>query len=363
MARKTAATNGSKAAAKARTEERDGVLDVTIILAEGGYASTAIAPVEVFQSAGLLWNSLCGSPPAPSFRVRTASADGAPVRSACSVGLLPDCSITDIERSDIVVVPSCGQDALPSVGESPLLPWLRKMYDGGAYLASVCSGVVFLAECGLLDGRQATTHWALAEALRERYPNVRWRPEQFVTEDGRVFCSGGVYAAIDLSLYLVQKFCGHEVALQCAKSLLVSMPRSRQSGYAVLPLSRPHGDDQVKKAEEYMQRHLEGDVTIAKLADRVGMSPRNFMRRFKAATGRLPNAYLQMLRISAAKEMLEEWRLPVQNICETIGYEDVAYFRDIFKRHTGMTPAQYRSSFAPLRVVRGEPVAGMHSND
>jgi transcriptional regulator GlxA family with amidase domain len=223
--------------------------------------------------------------------------------------------------------------------------------------------VVLLAACGLLDGRQATTHWAVADSLRERYPKVRWHPEQFVTEDGRVFCSGGVYAAVDLSLYLVEKFCGHEIALQCAKSLLVSMPRNRQSGYAVLPLSRPHGDDRIKKAEEYMQRHFEGDVTMERLADQLGMSPRNFVRRFKAATGRLPTAYLQMLRISTAKEMLEDGRLPVQNICETIGYENVAFFRDVFKRHTGMTPAQYRSSFAPLRVGRGEPVAGMHSND
>jgi len=364
MARKDAATKGSKAAAKGHAKNHHGVLDVTIVLLEGGYASTAIAPVEVFQSAGLLWNSLRGNPPQPRFRVRTATIDGAPVRSACSVGLLPDCSIGEIEHSDIVVVPSCGKDAtLPGVRESPLLPWLKKMYDGGAYLASVCSGVVFLAECGLLDGRQATTHWAVAESLRERYPKVRWHPEQFVTEDGRVFCSGGVYAAVDLSLYMVEKFCGHEIALQCAKSLLVSMPRSLQSGYAVVLLARPHGDDRVKKAEEYMQRHFEGDVTIETLADKLGMSPRNFVRRFKAATGRLPNAYLQMLRIAAAKEMLEEGRLPVQNICETIGYENVAFFREVFKRHTGMTPAGYRSSFAPLRVGRGGPVTGMHSND
>jgi len=95
----------------------------------------------------------------------------------------------------------------------------------------------------------------------------------------------------------------------------------------------------------------------------LGMSPRNFMRRFKAATGRLPNAYLQMLRIAAAKEMLEEGRLPVQNICETIGYENIAFFRDVFKRHTGMTPAEYRRSFAPLRVGRGELMSGVHTND
>ena len=364
MASRHRARKGAKAAVTEHAKDDNNVLDVTIVLLEGGYASTAIAPVEVFHSAGLLWNALRGNPPQPRFRVRTASLDGSPVPTAYSVGLLPDCAIRDIERTDIVVIAASGQDiAMRIARESALLPWVKQMYDAGAYIASVCTGVVFLAESGLLDGRQATTHWAVADVLRERYPNVRWQPEQFVTEDGRVLCSGGVYAAIDLSLYLVEKFCGHELALQCAKSLLVSMPRSRQSGYAVAVLARPHGDDRVKKAEEYMQRHFERDVTTETLADQLGMSPRNFVRRFKAATGRLPNAYLQMLRIAAAKEMLEAGRLPVQNICETIGYENAAFFRDVFKRHTGMTPAEYRSSFAPLRLGRGEVMAGMPSND
>ena len=105
----------------------------------------------------------------------------------------------------------------------------------------------------MLDGKRATTHWGLADILGERYPKVRWQPEQFVTEDGRLFCSGGVYTAIDLSLYLVEKFCGHEIALQCAKSLLLSMPRGRQSGYSVVQLSRPHSDEKIRQSEEYLQ--------------------------------------------------------------------------------------------------------------
>src|SRR5262249_18005113 len=149
-----------------------------------------------------------------------------------------------IEHTDVIIVPASGLDLRDQIARNTkLVPWLRQWHARGAYIAGVCTGVGFLAEAGLLDGRNATTHWAVADEMRRRYPAVRWEPEQFVTEDGSVLCSGGVYAAIDLSLYLVEKFCGHEVALQCAKSLLVSMPRSRQSGYAVLPLSRPHTDD------------------------------------------------------------------------------------------------------------------------
>src|SRR5262245_46892595 len=180
------------------------------------------------------------------------------------------------------------------------------------------------------------------------------------TEDGRIFCSGGVYAAIDLSLYLVEKFCGHEIALKCAKSLLLSMPRGRQSGYSVVQLSRPHSDEKIRETEEYLQQHFDGDISIDRLAERVGMGPRNFIRRFKAATGRVPGTYLQMLRVSAAKEMLETGRSSIQTVSSKIGYEDIGFFRNLFKRHTGMTPGEYRERFSQMRFERGELVAERH---
>ena len=236
----------------------DAVLDVTVVLLEAGYASTAIGPIEVFHSTGVLWNALHGEAPQPRFRVRIASIDGASVTSLCSLGLTPELAIDDIDQTDIIIVSSTGLEVQDWIARNPtLLPWLRKWHSRGAYIAGICTGVAFLAESGLLDGRQATTHWAVADILRQRYPKVVWRPEQFVTEDGRVLCSGGVYASIDLSLYLVEKFCGHETALQCAKSLLLSMPRNRQSGYSVLPLSRPHSDEKIRQTEEYLQHHFD----------------------------------------------------------------------------------------------------------
>jgi transcriptional regulator GlxA family with amidase domain len=337
----------------------DAVLDVTVVLMEAGYASTAIGPIEVFHSAGLLWNWLNGKAVQPRFRVRTASIDGASVTSLCALGLTPQVAIQDVRRTDIIILPASGWDVLDRIAQTtPLLAWLRKWHARGAYIAGICAGVAFLAESGLLDGRQATTHWALADGFRLRYPKVRWQPDHFVTEDDRVLCSGGIYASIDLSLYLVEKFCGHEIALQCAKSLVVGMPRSRQSGYAVLPLSRPHGDEKIRRAEEYLQAHFEREVPIDGLAAEVGMGPRNFIRRFKAATGRLPGAYAQILRVTAAKELLERGAASIQAVCSTVGYEDVAYFRGLFKRHTGMTPAEYRKRFAQMSCQRAELAHG-----
>jgi len=334
-------------------------IDVTIILLDGGYASTAIAPLEVFHSAGLLWNWLKGEPSEPRFRVKVASPGGRMVKSLCNLGIKPECALEDIKHTDIVVISASAWDLQEKIMQhTAIISWLKKMHQQGAYLASVCSGAAYVAETGLMDGREATTHWGVVDMLRERYPNVRWRPEHFVTEDGRICCSGGVYASIDISLYLVEKFCGHEIALKCAKSLLVGLPRTSQSGYSVVPLSRPHSDPRIRKAEEHLRAHFREDVGIDALAERAAMSPRTFIRRFKAATGRMPGEYLQLMRISAAREMLEKDALPVQAVCERVGYADANFFRTLFKRHTGMTPAEYRSRFAPMEYGRGEMAVG-----
>ena len=135
------------------------------------------------------------------------------------------------------------------------------------------------------------------------------------------------------------------------------MPRGRQSGYAVLPLSRPHDDERIREVEDWLRQNFDRDVSIERLAERAGMGARNFIRRFKTATGRLPGAYVQMLRISAARDLLERGTPSIQAVCSKIGYEDVAFFRSLFKRHTGMTPAEYRSRFAAMSFDRGELTA------
>ena len=332
------------------------MLDVTVVLLDDGLSSTAIMPVEIFHSAGSLWNALHDEEATPAFRVTTVSVDGGTVQSPYGLGLSPQKSIADITRTDIVIIPTSGLELdLKLVENSALLPWLRMHYEQGAYIAGVCMGAAYLAEAGLLDGRVATTHWAVAADLAARWPNVCWRPDLFVTDDARLLCSGGVYAAADISLYLVEKLCGHEVALKCAKALLLPMPRLSQSGYAVLPIGRPHANPRIRDVEVYLQDRFREGVSTQNLADRAGMGARTFVRHFKAATGRAPEAYLQALRIEAAKAILERDATPIQRVSSAVGYDDVAFFRGLFKRTTGMTPGEYRAHFAPL-CVRGHTV-------
>ena len=334
----------------------DALIDVTIVLFDGGYSSTTIAPLEVFHAAGLLWNRLHGEPERPRFRVRSATVDGRPVTSTYGLGLTPQCAIDEVRRTDLILLTSPHQNAYESiVRKTSLVPWMRSAYEQGTLVGGVCSGVAFVAESGLLDDRRATTHWALADTYRERYPRVRWHPEHFVTEDERIVCGGGMYASLDLSLYLVEKLCGHEIALQCAKSLVVGLPRHLQSGYAVVPLARPHGDERVKQAELLLQGSFDrNDTSVEEVAEQLAMSSRTLLRRFKAATGHVPGEYVHLLRVAAARGLLESGSAPVQKVAEAVGYEDVASFRQIFKRHTGMTPADYRSRFGPLAVTHAD---------
>lgn len=334
------------------------MLDVTVLLLNDNFASTALGPIEVFYSAGSLWTALRGGSPEPRFRVSVASLAGEPVRSPYGVELSSGVSMDAIEHTDLIIVPASGLDLdAQLLRHAAMLPWLRDWYRKGAYVAGICSGAAYLAEAGLLDGRQATTHWAVAERYAERYPKVRWRADLFITEDERVLCSGGVYAAIDLSLYLVEKFCGHEIAVQCAKALLVDMPRIHQSGYAVLPLSRPHADAAIRAVEEHMRLNFARELPIERLAGRANMSSRNFVRRFKAATGRLPGHYLQMLRIDVAKGMLEEGIRTVQAVSSAVGYDDIAFFRKLFRRFTGLTPVEYRAKFGGAARVHTDPAS------
>jgi len=329
-------------------------LDVTIVILDNGYTSTAIGPLEVFYSAGRLMQFLLGNPEQPRFNVRVASIDGNPITSVYGISIVPHCGIEDVRQTDLVLITASHSCLLERfAASSPIVQWLRAAHESGSYLAGVCSGVALIAETGLLDNHRATTHWGVAEQYRKRYPKVRWQPEHFVTEDGGLFCGGGVYAAMDLSLYIVEKFCGHEIALECAKSLMVAPPRNLQSGYAVAQLSRPHDDEKVKKIEQLLQSRFDKEISMEAVAAEHAMSPRNLLRRFKAATGHLPGEYLQILRISAARQLLERGRAPVQKVAATVGYEDSSYFRGIFKRHTGMTPSEYRNRFGPLVINSG----------
>lgn len=322
------------------------MIEVTVLFLDETFSSTAIGPMEVFKHAGALWNFLTGTEADPRFHVTTASADGRAVRCDGPIYIQPDTSIAKIRKSELIFIPTTGVSVDDVVERNAaVVPWLKRWHKRGVPIASVCSGVGLVAATGLLDGRRATTHWGLAERFRQKYPRVKWMPELMVTEDRGFYCGGGVHAALDLSLYLVEKFCGHDIALQTAKALLIETPRAWQAGFAVVPLKTEHSDDSISSAQEWLHENFHRTFPLEAPAHRVGMSLRNFVRRFKQATGDSPLIYLQKLRIAAAKRLLEGDHRTMQEISDAVGYQDVAYFRQLFQRHTGASPSAYRRRF------------------
>jgi transcriptional regulator GlxA family with amidase domain len=322
------------------------MIDVTVLLLDQTFSSTAVGPMEVFQHAGFLWNHLTGKPVQRRFQVKLASADGDMVQCDGPIRIEPMAAIDDIRKTDLIFIPTTGL-SIDDVVErnAAVVPWLKRWHKRGAAIAGVCSGVGLLAATGLLDGKRATTHWALAERFRQKYPNVKWMPELMVTEDHGFYCGGGVHAALDLTLYLVEEFCGHEVAMESAKALLIETPRAWQAGFAVVPLKMEHNDEAISVAQDWLHKNFHRPFPLEAPAHRAGMSLRNFVRRFKQATGDSPLEYLQKLRIAAAKRLLESNHRTMQEISHAVGYQDVAFFRVLFQRHTGVSPSAYRERF------------------
>ncbi|GHC21058.1 MULTISPECIES: GlxA family transcriptional regulator [Aidingimonas] len=321
--------------------------DVTVVLVAGGAPSTAVAPIEVFNSAGILWNELYGQPAHPLFRLQTVSLDGRAVQTGFGLHLDPDGCIDDVGNTDLIVLAAVGVDiASAAPAHACLYPWLRHWHRQGTWIAGACAGTALIAESGLLDDQVATTHWGVVETCRRRYPRVRWQPERILTEANHVVCGGGVYAAVDLSLYLVEKCYGHRIALQTAKALVLETPRTWQIGYAAEPPNASHGDERIAQAQEWLFRHFDQPLSINRLAAQACMSPRNFGRRFKTATGQTPMAYVHQLRINVARQLLESERRTVQEVSGAVGYGDVTYFRELFRQQTGMSPQAYRRRYA-----------------
>ena len=322
------------------------MIDVSILFLNETFSSTAVGPMEVFRHAGSLWNLLAGKQQTPRFRVTTASVNGKAVDCDGFIQIKPNAAIDDIRKADLIFIPTTGL-SIDDVVErnAPVVPWLKRWHERGAEIASVCSGVGLVAETGMLNGRRATTHWALAERFREKYPKVKWMPELMVTEDHEFYCGGGVHAALDLSLYLVEKFCGHDIAMQSAKAMLIDTPRAWQAGFAVVPLKTEHNDNSISTAQDWLHENFHRPFPLDAPARRVGMSLRNFVRRFKQATGDSPLTYLQKLRVAAAKRLLENNHRTIQEISDAVGYQDVAFFRALFQRYTGSSPSAYREKF------------------
>jgi transcriptional regulator GlxA family with amidase domain len=255
--------------------------------------------------------------------------------------------LKDVEHTDLLFIPPTFGDTLKGIkANAEAIPYFKKLHQKGAGLASLCIGAFLLAETGLLQGKKCSTHWAHINEFRSRYPDVEVEDGAIITEHDNIYSSGGASSLWNLILYLIEKFADREIAVMLAKYFALDIGRESQAQFAIFRGQRNHGDADIQKVQDYIEKHYDDKITIETLAAFINTGRRTFERRFKLATNNTPIEYIQRVRIEAAKLSFEASRKNVSEIMFNVGYTDTKAFRDIFKKLTGVTPIEYRNKFA-----------------
>ena len=319
--------------------------------------------LDMLLAAGQLWQELSGAGPGRRlFEVRIAAPTRTGFECGNGIPVRPDVGIDEDPDADIVILPEIwlGPDE-PIAGRYPdLMDWLRRRHGGGASLYSACSGAVLLAESGLLDGCEATSHWGYQDLFRRHYPRVRFRPEPnlvFADRRGRIVTAGGTTSWHDLALHVIARHASPGEALRIAQVYLLKWHAEGQLPYAALVRRQPHADAVVRRCEDWLAAHYREPDPVAAAVRRAGIPARTLKRRFKIATGATLIERVQNLRIERAKRLLESTSSPVDAIGAEVGYEDASFFRRLFRRSTGLSPAQYRRMFDVRSLPRGAATA------
>jgi transcriptional regulator GlxA family with amidase domain len=336
------------------TQPEKSPIDVLIVAVPETAGSALYGMLDVLLAAGNIWQTLARAETEHKlFRVGIISPITTPFTCGNRIPVNPDCSVADNPDADILVLPELwlGPDESLHGRYPELMEWIRDKYKQGSSLYSACSGSVMLAETGLLDGRDATSHWGYQDLFRKRYPKVNFRPEPnlvFADQEGRIVSAGGTTSWHDLAIHIISRHGSPGEALRIAKVYLLKWHAEGQLPYAALVRRTPHADSVVRTCEEWLGKHFREHNAIKQVVDFAGIPERTLKRRFKTATGTTLINYLQNLRVEEAKRLLETGSLPVDEISAEVSYEDASFFRRLFKRRTGLTPGQYRRMFQPV---------------
>ncbi len=313
---------------------------------------------DVLKTSGTLWREISGAERGPDpIRPRIVSTAAEPFRCGNGIPIEPEIAIGPGNVPEVLVITDFWlptSDSLTTRHDG-LKAWLVHCWSRGTAIYSACSGSVLLAAAGLLDGRAATSHWAYADLFRVHFPKVSFDPSPnicFSDPSGRMVTAGGATTWHDLALHIIARHVSPGEAIMTAKFFLMKWHAEGQLPYANQVCQRPHADSAVRRAEDWLAANITALDPVAGAVAAAGLPERSLKRRFREATGTTPIAYVQSLRVEAAKQLLELSRKPVEDVAAEVGYENVAFFRRLFKRSTGLGPLEYRRLFAPLMEMQ-----------
>jgi len=321
---------------------------VALLALPDAVVSTLAGIYDVMNAPALLKQS--NTQAGPPFHIEIVGESVGPIELASGVPIQVQRSIATVEASDIVIVPSVLLHGSGwEKGRYPqIVEWLQRMHERGAVLCSACSGIFLLAETGLFDGKDATVHYSYAQEFSAVHPAVTIHPERVLVIAGlreELVTSGASMTWHDMALYLIARYAGATDAQEVARMYALQWHQDGLAPYITFKGKSDHGDAEIEAAQRWLGTHFSVANPVEEMIKRSKLAERTFKRRFTAATGIAPIAYVQRLRIEDAKRRLERTDEPVDDISWRVGYEDPAFFRRLFKRTTGLAPGAYRKRF------------------
>lgn len=260
--------------------------------------------------------------------------------------------IDEVEKTDLIIIPALSGDMKKAVAiNSDFVPWIVEQHRKGAEVVSLCVGAFLLASTGLLNGKKCSTHWAFANTFRELFPEVELADDRIITEEQGIYSSGGANSYWNLLLYLIEKYVDRQMAILASKFFAIEIDRKSQSPFIMFKGQNTHNDEQVKKAQEFIEQNFQEKITVEQLSEMFCIGRRSLERRFKKATNNTTIEYIQRVKIEAAKKSLETSRKSVGEVMYDVGYSDTKAFRTTFKKITGLSPVEYRNKYNKEAMV------------
>jgi transcriptional regulator GlxA family with amidase domain len=321
-------------------------MKVAILNFDGAVASAVAGPYDMFSKVKMISETLKVKTKT-FFEVDIVNSNPAANKPFEMMG---NVVLNKRKQYDLVMIPAMEMYCIPETlqRETEMVKWIQKQYANGAEIASMCTGAFIAASTGLLNGKRATTHWMGATAFRQLFPKVKLEDDKVIIDEGRIYSSGGAFSFTSLIIYLIEKFCGRDMAFAAAKVFVIQVHNSSQHSFSIFNTQRNHEDYDIGKVQDYIEKNYEESLTINGLAEKFNMSSRTFIRKFTATTGNTPLEYIQRVRVEAAKRLLEKGKLTVEQVCMETGYGDFGFFRNIFKRLAGLTPQEYKRKYGHM---------------
>jgi transcriptional regulator GlxA family with amidase domain len=325
------------------------MINVSILVPENSVLQAIADPQYCFSAVNQF---LSQSGLEPLFDVKLVGAKSEVRLNNGSYAVYPDLLLEHVNSTDLVIIPALFGDMKSAIeANKVLIPWVRARYKGGSELASLCVGAFLLASTGLLDGKKCSTHWGFSNEFHEMFPLVSLQDGSIVSEESGIYSSGGANSYWNLLLHLIEKYTNRETAIMAAKYFAIDIDRESQSAFSMFKGQKEHKDEQIMKAQEYIESLIEERISVDDLAAKVSLGRRSFERRFKQATRNSVLEYIQRVKIEAAKRSFEGSRKNINEVMFDVGYTDTKAFRSTFKKITGLTPLEYRKKYNKLSLA------------